>query len=759
MANQTGDKLYNLMPAAYRERDALVGEPLRALLAIIEQQADILDADIRRLWDNFFIELCDPWVIPYIGDLVGTVPLFDESRVKQQDTPRALFDDLTGPRLIPDVGIRSRADVAKTIYYRRRKGTLPMLEELARDVTGWGAHAVEFFELLGWTECVRNHLRLHSRHGAELRSLERADAVHGPFDGFSHMVDVRPISPINGWHNIKNIGFFVWRLRSYEAEAVDARRLGPPGDFRYFFSPLGNSAPLFTRWRREGDEAGLATELHVPGPIRPASFFEDLREHQALPLPLGFTRFYGLFDVLSGSGLPQAPASSLMVIKRSGATRTAVAPEHVRCMNLSNWQQPTGNLVGIDVARGRIALGPLINADFLEVYYHYGFSADLGGGPYRRRAWLVDRKLANLVLSVDKSGATGTFTTIGAALTEWSNQGKPNAVISIRDNRTYEESLSIEPADERWLVIEAADEGRPHVRLSATLEITGSHPDASVTFSGLLIEGGIEVTGDLGRLRLLHTTLVPGGTIAEQDPIAPPPSSVPASITVDAGTATAPINQELRLEIAFSIVGPLRVPEHAKGLWVIDSIIDGVNTSALAATDSVDEPGPPLWLERVTIFGRSYSKEITLASEVVFDAPVQAARQQAGCVRFSFLPETSVTPRRYRCQPDLRINSETEAAEQAAQAAGQSFGDPERNMIAGRVYRWLLPSYTSRRYGDPGYAQLNLTCPREIANGAEDGSEMGVFCHLKQPQREVNLRLRLGEYLPFGLEAGLINVT
>ena len=102
MANQTGDKLYNLMPAVYRERDALEGEPLRALLAIIEQQADILDADIRRLWDNFFIELCDPWVIPYIGDLVGTVPLFDESRVKQPDTARALFDDLIGPRLIPE---------------------------------------------------------------------------------------------------------------------------------------------------------------------------------------------------------------------------------------------------------------------------------------------------------------------------------------------------------------------------------------------------------------------------------------------------------------------------------------------------------------------------------------------------------------------------------------------------------------------------------------------------------------------------------
>jgi hypothetical protein len=36
---------------------------------------------------------------------------------------------------------------------------------------------------------------------------------------------------------------------------------------------------------------------------------------------------------------------------------------------------------------------------------------------------------------------------------------------------------------------------------------------------------------------------------------------------------------------------------------------------------------------------------------------------------------------------------------------------------------------------------------------------MGAYCHLKQFQRESNLRIRLEEYLPFGLDAGLIYVT
>jgi hypothetical protein len=36
---------------------------------------------------------------------------------------------------------------------------------------------------------------------------------------------------------------------------------------------------------------------------------------------------------------------------------------------------------------------------------------------------------------------------------------------------------------------------------------------------------------------------------------------------------------------------------------------------------------------------------------------------------------------------------------------------------------------------------------------------MGAFRRLYQPQREINLRLRLDEYLRFGLEAGVVFAT
>jgi hypothetical protein len=65
MSNAIGDpdRLYNLMPAVYRERDADQGFPLRDLLRIVTEQADIVYTDVQRLWDNFFIETCDRW--PY----------------------------------------------------------------------------------------------------------------------------------------------------------------------------------------------------------------------------------------------------------------------------------------------------------------------------------------------------------------------------------------------------------------------------------------------------------------------------------------------------------------------------------------------------------------------------------------------------------------------------------------------------------------------------------------------------------------------
>jgi hypothetical protein len=71
----------------------------------------------------------------------------------------------------------------------------------------------------------------------------------------------------------------------------------------------------------------------------------------------------------------------------------------------------------------------------------------------------------------------------------------------------------------------------------------------------------------------------------------------------------------------------------------------------------------------------------------------------------------------------------------------------------------IRPEFTSARYGTPAYAQLAAGCAAEITRGADDGSEMGAFHDLFQPQRSDNLDQRLAEFSPAGADAGVIYVT
>ena len=113
----TADGLYRLLPAIYRTRDAERGGALRALAAVLADQAKELEADLLRLYDDWFIETCAEWAVPYLGDLLRAQTLHPVSA--------ATFSQ--------------RARVANTIRHRRRKGTASMLADLARDTTGWPA--------------------------------------------------------------------------------------------------------------------------------------------------------------------------------------------------------------------------------------------------------------------------------------------------------------------------------------------------------------------------------------------------------------------------------------------------------------------------------------------------------------------------------------------------------------------------------------------------------------------------------------------
>ncbi len=704
------ERLYALLPAVYRLRDAELGEPLRALMGVMEDQLVSMEENIEALGEEWFIETCSEWVIPYIGDLVGNIPLHEVASTR-------------------------RADVAKTIYYRRRKGTLPMLEELARDVTGWGAHAAEFMERIGWTQNV-NHLRLSptsdpdgdhppavDRVGtANVRNADLMSRLDGAFDDVAHTVDVRRPAQARGWYGVRNVGFFLYRLRSYPREGVPARRAAGPNTHGFHMSTLGAPTRLYTRRRREADPARVSREIHVPAPIRPLAFRGDLeayrRAYESVPPGERPTRsrYYG-------------PGRSVSVV----ADGVPVEPLRILCKDLEGWERPPAGRVAIDVTRGRVTFPVGEEPTGVVAEYSYGFSGDIGGGPYDRRAVLASPADADWSVSV----ARGTpVSTLQQALTLWTDAGRPDGVIQIEDDAVYGGALAVGLPSKGALVIQAADGHTPTLRPQGRIVVSAPAEGGSLTLNGLLIEGGLELQG-APSLRVIHSTLVPGRRLREDGT-----SFTPAfdSIVV-AGADPLPT---VRLDS--SVCGAIRLPRNARGLTLQDSIVQGLDDgggvrAAIAGPGAPDAPGPVTTLERVTVLGPVFVRELELASEVIFAHPVSAERKQVGCVRYSYVAPSSHTPRRFRCQPDLSLEGITDPAERA------------------RIELRTRPSWTSTHYGTPAFAQLHLACPDAIRQGAEDGSEMGAFSSLLQPQREANLRLRLDEYLPFGLQAGLVYVT
>ena len=82
------ERLLSLLPSVYRLRDEQRHE-LRALLAVIAEQAGVVEENLAQLYDDLFIETCAEWVIPYIGDLLGTAPppAGNEKPIEKKEKP------------------------------------------------------------------------------------------------------------------------------------------------------------------------------------------------------------------------------------------------------------------------------------------------------------------------------------------------------------------------------------------------------------------------------------------------------------------------------------------------------------------------------------------------------------------------------------------------------------------------------------------------------------------------------------------------
>ena len=262
---------------------------------------------------------------------------------------------------------------------------------------------------------------------------------------------------------------------------------------------------------------------------------------------------------------------------------------------------------------------------------------------------------------------------------------------------------------------------------------------------GVLVTGrGMNVTGPVGSVVIRHSTLVPGWDLEPH--CAPVSPEQPSLVLEDTGAC---------VQVERSILGTILViAREPLPIFLSDSVLDATDPGreALSAPDC-GLAAAVFHVRRSTVIGEVHTHAIGLAENAIFDGSVRVARRGIGCVRFCHVPPGSRTPARYHCQPDLVWAALREAAQRGEIDPAEL---PRlREVEAARV----RPRFTSRRYGTPAYAQLAADSAAEISRGAEDGSELGAFHDLFQPQREDNLRQRLAEYSPAGADAGIIYVT
>jgi hypothetical protein len=491
--------LYQRLPEIYRIKDAEQQPPdqLRAYLALVEDAFGAIHENIESLYHDLFIETCDDWVIPYIGDLLGTTHLSGE--------PRTL-----------------RADVADTIALRRRKGTLGAIELLTYNLTGWGVHSVELRENMVWNQHLNHqrpddgglppyrdagpgdpnpkmNLQTVIRGGtARLRDPALLTLLGTPFDPFAHTADLRP--PANGSirYNLPNLAIFLWRLASYRVR-VTRPIVSPPSLGSNFVVDNAKHAPLASRvvrFRINRVDRPYLTDEKKRAPVRLFNTnlvaLNDERRKGADGLDNSrVTPSISLIDETPGpiptarltSGSPAGVPSAYVAINTYDVTANRLNelplsevglqlhfPQNeftgesfptatgqpalwkIRGANLCAWESglkpPLAEQeVAIDPVIGRFIIGVGTDAraqalvDNLLVTYTYGAVGPVGAHPVSR----PDLKTAGIRIVTSFPQDVAVFPSLAAALKGVSTPGSTPIVIEIQDSLTH--TLDLNDAD------------------------------------------------------------------------------------------------------------------------------------------------------------------------------------------------------------------------------------------------------------------------------------------------------------------------
>lgn len=731
------ERLWDWVPAIHRELDATDGAgSFRALLKAIGSQMAVAKRSQDRLWDDMYVELADDWAVPYIAQLVAT-------RLVSALNPRA-----------------RRADVAKTIYYRRRKGTLAVLEQLLADMSGWDGKVVEEFRRLGR---MRHGLDGPARRGlvtltpegglADLRSVRGARLAGDPFDEFHYTPETRRPNGRLGLRGIHTLGFHTYRLQSVEFDGVQPRLVDDVLGTRDGFTmdPSGRDIPLFAAntpprdwvsWRtaREWElprviDCRLLNEaVFVIGDeeiawILSGAPIANLADRQNAAADLRFIaaqRFVGreAFQRVLG-GLPSATVLTAPGVLAGLLQRALIDT----CGSAALLPDPTGLAAGGNAPALQVGFAgqPPVDRDHTR-------AANLDGWPMPVVAGidlLVDPATGRFLFDTAAKQPsdlrvryrTGMAFSIGAGgymrepdptppTVHWqqssSAAGVPaNGIAEIDDSTTFTalpDQLAV-----TGTTVRAADGQRPYLRLQADWQLAAVGSNRALLLDGLWIgprpAGGLVIDGDYASVTLRYCTLDPGGPDAMGSLL--PPCDLIIKGTIDSLVIDRCILSGLHVGAGGGI----------DTITITDSIID----ASQAGAEGLIAPRAHLTIARSTILAPRIDQlclhvERIDATDTLVAGLADVTDQQSGCFRFS------------------------------ARGAGSSVPHPYESHELDDLER----IFASRRFGDPQYMTLSPRAPQFLLTGSEQGSEIGATCGELRPIKFDSLSTKVGEYMPFG---------
>lgn len=751
-AQHYAETFWSLMPELYRHEDGYADPPgqLRALCDILGSEAAIARRSVDRLLADSRIDEADDWALPYIARLLDT-------RLTSALNPAA-----------------RRADIAHTIAYRRRAGTPHLLERLADDIADWDAVASEGFQRLArrWhmldTAIPEGPITHTPRGGyARLNSVRVSDVLDGAFDDLAHRPQIRPPDAGRGrLYEIAGVNLFVYRQYAFPLEGVTPFRLDAT---HYTLDPSGRDVPLF--------QPGVEQEAPGAGQRFEDSFFCEPKREWSVRAPItcrrlnaaiyrldddptfpaGWAPLIGrtfrdaqaildeaqaiggivIADLLDAALTGDSPKANLVAGAASAtpaldlavqpnALAPSLAPHALVGASLGGWADgiTTGTWVTVlaDPARGRVQLraAPASGSSLQARRHHYGIFWPVGAGTHDRR-----RTVPQASPAPAPSGLSPAFATLtGDRL--------------FADCRTYAPitgaggQIQVTGDARLW----AVDKARPYVRIAApagqrSIRLTASGGARSIEIDGLWLGialSGVAAPADLAELvlegdweqvTLRDLSLDPGGDQAVLT--AGPAARIAHVRLVIDGTVAA-------LEIDRCILGSLAERTGIAGgacsaasVTIRDSIVIAHPSGPAIALGTAE-----LTLQRSTVLGDLVCARAEI-SESIIDGDVFVENAQDSCFRYS-----------------------------AARSGGRIPAQYESALFPNGL---PAETFVSRRFGDPGLAQLALGCPPAIARGGEDGTEMGAFNRALDPIKHDDLAAKIAEYAPIQARVQILAVT